>query len=152
MGVLSTLVPHAAASYLGDTYAALVATPNSQEQADTYAALATWLQSTEGWGPLHHIEQLTTDRTRALLRGGASLHAGSPSPLERARAVGGEVSALLLRAARWSEGSHDLFPAPTRAQAVEVMRLGYLLASALGSTALVDLWRQFVLPHAITRA
>ena len=77
-----------------------------------------------------------------------------PSPLERAQSVGGEVSALLLRAARWSEGSHDLFPAPARAQAVAVLRLGYLLASARYATeerALVDAWRHIVLPHAITR-
>ena len=116
--------------------------------------LAAWLRATDGWTPLHHLEQLTPKRKRALLRGGAALHAGAPSPLERARAVGGEVSALLLRAARWSEGSHELFPAPGRAQAVAVLRLGYLLASAqypMEAVALVDAWRHIVLPHAITR-
>ena len=91
------------------------------------------------------------ERARALLRNGAELHVGA---IERAREIGGEVSALLLRAARWSEGSHDLFPAPARAQAVAVLRLGYLLASARYATeavALVDVWRHIVLPHAITR-
>ena len=64
------------------------------------------------------------------------------------------MSALLLRAARWSEGSHELFPAPARAQAVAVLRLGYLRASAqypMEAAALVDVWRHIVLPHAITR-
>ena len=119
-----------------------------------HAELVAWLRATDSWTPLHHLEQLTPKRARALLRGGADLHAGAPSPLERARAVGGEVSALLLRAARWSEGSHELFPAPARAQAVAVLRLGYLLASAqypMEAVALVDVWRHIVLPHAITR-
>ena len=119
-----------------------------------YADLLEWLVQTRNWTPLHHLEQLTPKRARALLRGGADLHAGAPSPLARARTVGGEVSALLLRAARWSEGSHELFPAPARAQAVAVLRLGYLLASAqypMEAVALVDVWRHIVLPHAITR-
>ena len=53
-----------------------------------------------------------------------------------------------------AEATHDLFPAAARAQAVAVLRLGYLLASARYETeaaALVDVWRQYVLPHAITR-
>ena len=81
-------------------------------------------------------------------------HAAAPSPLERARTVGGEVSALLLRAARWSERTHELFPASGRAQAVALLRLGYLLASARAphqAAAFCDVWREYVLPHAITR-
>ena len=129
-------------------------TPEEIAERHGHAELAAWLRATDGWTPLHHLEQLTPKRARALLRGGAALHAGAPSPLERARTVGGEVSALLLRAARWSEGSHELFPAPARAQAVAVLRLGYLLASAqypMEAVALVDVWRHIVLPHAITR-
>ena len=53
----------------------------------------------------------------------------------------------------------DLLAAPVgsagaRAQAVAVLRLGYLLASAqspMEAAALVDVWRHYVLPHAITR-
>ena len=110
------------------------------------------LQATADRTPPHHLEQLTPERARALLRGGADVRAGAPSPLERARTVGGEASALVLRAARWSEGSHELFPAAARAQAVAVLRLGYLLASAryaTEATALTDAWRHMVLPHAM---
>jgi len=120
--------------------------------------LLAWLVKSRRWTLLHHIEELTVERARALLRGGASLRGrgGSGSPLKRARTVGGDVSALLLRAARWSVHSHDLFPAAARARAVELLKMGYLLASSHSATqghatALVDVWRQYVLPHAITR-
>ena len=96
--------------------------------------------------------RVTPERARALLRGGADVRAGAPSPLERARTVGGEASALVLRAARWSEGSHELFPSAARAQAVAVLRLGYLLASAryaTEATSLTDAWRYIVLPRAM---
>ena len=126
--------------------------PESQAQRHGHAELLAWLKESHDWTPLHHIEELTVERARTLLRSGADLHAGSPSPLERARRVGGNVSALLLRAARWSEASHGLFPEAARAQAVAVLRLGYLLASARYETeaaSLIDAWRHIVLPHAM---
>jgi hypothetical protein len=127
-------------------------TPEEIAERHGHAELAAWLRETADWTPLHHLEQLTLERARALLRGDADVRAGAPSPLERARTVGGEASALVLRAARWSEGSHELFPAAARAQAVAVLRLGYLLASsryATEATALTDAWRHIVLPHAM---
>ena len=65
------------------------------------------------------------------------------------------LSALLLRAARWSEHSHDLFPAAARDQAVDLLRLGYLLAWSRPqhqqqASSLVDVWRDYVLPYAVT--
>ena len=64
--------------------------------------------------------------------------------------------ALVLRAAEpWSGETHSLFPAAARSRAVELLRLGYLLASqprfAGEAHALVDAWRGFVLPHAVSR-
>jgi ankyrin repeat protein len=127
---------------------------SDSEDEDDPAELLLWLQLSRDWTPLHHLEQLTLVRARALLRGGADLHVGSPSPLERAHAQGGEVGELLQRAARWSEHSHALFPAPARGRAVELLQLGYLLASAhyeTEATSLIDVWRHIVLPHAVTR-
>ena len=37
--------------------------------------LAAWLRATRNWTPLHHLEFLTRERTRALLRDGADIHA-----------------------------------------------------------------------------
>ena len=39
-----------------------------------------------------------------------------------------EVGRLILKAAEWSPQSHELFPEAARKRAVEVMRLGYLIA------------------------
>ena len=77
--------------------------------------LLSWLEESRDWTPLHHIEALSKERALALLRDGADtlpstslarvstpqrhgsrtgakLHAGSPSPLERARAIGDTLS------------------------------------------------------------
>ena len=121
-----------------------------------HADLATWLRDAKAWTPLHHLEVLTPARALSLLRDGADLHAGSPSPLERARTVPGEVSALVVHAGRqWSPQTHHLFPAAARSYAVEVLRLGYLLAWSPRYTgeasSLVDVWLGYVLPHAVER-
>ena len=103
------------------------------------------------WSPLHHVEVLSAERTRALLRGGASIHApaGTPpvSPLQRAQQQqpAGEAAQLILRAAQpWSPATHDLFPAAARARAVELCRLGYLLGCSerfqTESRSLIDAW------------
>ena len=118
--------------------------------------LANWLKRARDWTPLHHLEVLSPLRTLALLRGGADLHEGTPSPLERAQTVPGEASALVVRAGeRWSPETHHLFPAATRARASAILRLGYLLAwtplcsGEVGS--LVDVWVHYVLPHVVVR-
>ena len=121
-----------------------------------HVELTVWLRHAQAWTPLHHLEVLTPARALALLRGGADLHAGSPSPLERARTVPGEVSALVVRAGRqWSPQTHHLFPATARLYAAEVLRLGYLLAWSPRYTgeasSLVDVWLGYVLPYAVER-
>ena len=115
--------------------------------------LASWLARTRDWTPLHHVEQLSCARTVALLRGGAELHVGSVSPLDRARQSQGEVSELILRAASWSPRSHELFPPEDRQYVVAMLRLGYQLAWSRGhwqqSAALVDVWQAYVLPQLV---
>ena len=67
--------------------------------------------------PIHrHVA--TAARALSLLRSGASLHEGEPTPLQRAAGGEGEVAALIRRAAApWSPASHSLFPAAARARA-----------------------------------
>ncbi|EOD17217.1 hypothetical protein EMIHUDRAFT_316373 [Emiliania huxleyi CCMP1516] len=70
-----------------------------------------------------------------------------------------EVGRLVLKAAEWSPQSHELFPTAARKRAVEVMRLGYLIAwdeerfdSREGAAPeLADIWRGFVLPRVVVR-
>ncbi|EOD11342.1 heat shock protein Hsp70 [Emiliania huxleyi CCMP1516] len=69
------------------------------------------------------------------------------------------VGRLILKAAEWSPQSHKLFPTAARKRAVEVMRLGYLVAwdeerfdSREGAAPeLADIWRGFVLPRVVAR-
>ncbi|EOD20761.1 hypothetical protein EMIHUDRAFT_255417, partial [Emiliania huxleyi CCMP1516] len=81
-----------------------------------------------------------------------------PANLEPA-AEAVEVGRLILKAAEWSPQSHELFPEAARKWAVEVMRLGYLIAwdeerfdGEGAAPGLVDLWRSFVLPRVVVRA
>eukprot|EP00966_Prymnesium_polylepis_P335765 7391102-Prymnesium_polylepis.1 len=94
----------------------------------TRSSLPSWLYASADWTPLHHLEWLTAARARVLLRDGAGIHVGTPSPLERARQLDGEASVLVrLAGAGWSPVSHNLFPARARARAFAVARLGYAL-------------------------
>ena len=134
-----------------------------------------WLNDTRRWSsPLHHFELLSLERVRALLAAGADLHAGdsaadAPTPLSlagaRLRAGNGAAdggAALIARAAApWSPETHALFPARAKARAVELLRVGWLLArhlhgvgAAMEATevALRDVWLGHVMPHAIERA
>ncbi|EOD04869.1 hypothetical protein EMIHUDRAFT_315935 [Emiliania huxleyi CCMP1516] len=70
-----------------------------------------------------------------------------------------EVGRLILKAAEWSPQSHALFPTAARKWAVEVMRLGYLIAwdeerfdgREGAAPELADIWRSFVLPRVVVR-
>ena len=84
-----------------------------------------------------------------------------PANLHLARelepAPGGSVPQLIIQASKpWSPQTHDLFPAGARAQAVMLLRNGYLLfmkESRFGATgrSLYDCWVAHVIPHAILR-
>lgn len=133
--------------------------------------LAAWLATTAQWTtPLHHLSTIDAATARALLRGGASLHAaaatGGPTPLSLARAImlaaddattdDGSAAAVVLQAARpWSRDTHALFPAAARARAVELLIMGQRLSReppfAAGAVALLDVWVGSVMPHAVLR-
>ena len=105
--------------------------------------IAAWLRATRNWTPLHHLEFLTRERTRAMLRDGADIHAEvkpfGVTPLSIAQdleaaarpvihraflhgfdeilAPGIHNALLILEAAKpWSRKTHTLFPAPARAR------------------------------------
>ena len=106
---------------------------------------ALWLDATRRWSsPLHHYEFVSLERVRALLVGGADVRAGdgeadAPTPLSLASArlrrddgAGDDRAALIVRAAApWSPSPHALFPARAKARAVELLRIGWLLARQL---------------------
>ncbi|EOD36593.1 hypothetical protein EMIHUDRAFT_362334, partial [Emiliania huxleyi CCMP1516] len=105
-------------SYGASRAATPLGTPEENATSAGHADLAAWLVASRGWTPLAHLETLTAARALSLLRSGASLHEGEPTPLQRAAGGEGEVAALVRRAAApWSPASHSLFPAAARAQA-----------------------------------
>ena len=86
-------------------------TPPEQLATESgHPALAAWLAATRDFTtPLHHAEFISADRAKALLRGGADLHARSGpdgrTPLEVARqlveqgAADGSAAGLIVKAA-----------------------------------------------------
>ena len=141
--------------------------PSETEWSGYSPAVASWLARSRGWStPLHHLQLLTPERTRALLRAGADVSAGSPSPLQLAEAMvqeeasagasaDGESSAELVRRAAepWSAANHELFPDDPRARAVELLHTGHLLARSTDKLgpAFVDAWSFHVMPQAVLR-
>ena len=84
---------------------------------------------------------------------------GGTTPWEEEAAR--DMAALLLEAAEpWSPHTHELFPAAARARAVELTLLGELLCRSDGmhamlgggERALMDVWRDCVVPHAVERS
>ena len=73
----------------------------------------------------------------------------------RHRAPEGSVSRLCLRAAVWSPANHELFPAPARQRALELLRVGLLLSKESRyehcAQAITDVWLGSVMPHAVDR-
>ena len=59
-------------------------TPEEVATRYGYTSIAAWLIASRGWTPLAHLESLTAARALSLLRSGASLHEGGPTPLQRA--------------------------------------------------------------------
>ena len=105
-------------SYGASRAATPFGTPEEIATEEGHADLAAWLVASRGWTPLAHLESLTAARALSLLRSGASLHEGEPTPLQRAAGGEGEATALIRRAAApWSPASHSLFPAAARARA-----------------------------------
>ena len=150
---------------LYSSYGAERAPPNAYYTASTAGTdeVQAWLQESADWStPLHHASVVPVERTRALLRAGADLHAqarpGAPTPLQLAEQSREHPGSQLVLAASlpWSPDTHALMPAMARARAVELMRLGHLLALQPGrfgtaTQALVHVWRDLVLPYAVVR-
>ena len=108
--------------------------------------------------PSQHMQVLSANRTINLLRSdmAGSPRRGVPSPLQLAvlhpRCPASE---LILRAcAPWSPTTHTLWPAPKRARAIELCRVGQLLARRKLHPAeegsFFDAWLWFVMPNAVT--
>jgi ankyrin repeat protein len=126
-----------------------------------FNALAEWLALSREWSPLHHLELLSPERTRALLRGGADLHltpsvCNTATPLERARQLAPKSASasLVVRAAGpWSPTTHELFGGAERTRAVRLVHLlyhVYLRRMDRGGWQAVDFARR-VLSHLICR-
>ena len=147
--------------------------PTETMSLQHHAALSEWLELSRHWTPLHHLEVLSPDRARALLRAGANLHLkpepNVPSPLERAHELlsAGSVSSssssssgsstaasLIVRAAgQWSVESHELFADAERARAAMLVRSlyhVYLRRMGNGGWQAVDFVRG-VLPFVVVR-
>ena len=141
--------------YDGRTAEALSAARNNHH------ALTEWLALSREWSPLHHLEFLSPERTRALLRGGADLHLApstgdTATPLERARqlAPASASASLVVRAAGpWSTTTHELFGDAERARAVALAHSlyhVYLRRTEQGGWQAVDFARH-VLSHLLCR-
>ncbi|EOD12899.1 hypothetical protein EMIHUDRAFT_437237 [Emiliania huxleyi CCMP1516] len=146
-------------SYGASRAATPFGTPEEAANHKGHADLAAWLVASRGWTPLAHLETLTAARATSLLRSGASLHEGEPTPLRRAAGGEGEAAALVRRAAApWSPASHSLFPAGARARAALLVRSIYEIheryhldsAGATNGIAALD-FGHCVLGFAITR-
>ncbi|EOD15466.1 hypothetical protein EMIHUDRAFT_370677, partial [Emiliania huxleyi CCMP1516] len=146
-------------SYGASRAATPFGTPEEAANSQGHADLAAWLVASRGWTPLAHLETLTAARATSLLRSGASLHEGEPTPLRRAAGGEGETAALVRRAAApWSPASHSLFPAAARARAALLVLSIYEIheryhldsAGATNGIAALD-FGHCVLGFAITR-
>ena len=121
-----------------------------------------------GWNtPLHYLNKIPASSAHAYLRNGASIHAagapGGPTPLSLARwlhakgrAAEGSAAALVLKAAEpWSPASHELFPDPARAHAVQLLLVGHSLSRLPKhesvAQAIFDIWLFHVMPHVVVR-
>ena len=140
-----------------------------QARENGHDALAERLLERVHWcTPLHHVDVVDPVRARALLRAGADLEAckgpGCATPLSLAKerdaqgcAPCGSTARLILQAGLpWSPETHELFPDASRCRAVELGHIGVQLSLRLpcargNEQALLDTWREVVMPHAVTR-
>ena len=125
---------------------------------DDDSPVADWLDSTRLWTPLHHLEHLTPERTTALLRTGADIHAGDPSPFDRANQLrsdrhqpvatgpgspGSPAALVLLEAEGWTEAKRHLMPRAARERAATLAWVG---CKCRLPTAL---WKAFIIPRVL---
>ena len=124
--------------------------------------VVVYLRASGRWSPLAHLEALLPGEARELLRAGASLDSGVPSPRCRAQAAAERLpgsgtlpARLVLQAAEpWSPENHHLFPARARARARFLAKVGNVLAqryAPLSPSGLGDVWVTAVMPLAVHR-
>ena len=142
-----------------DTTAETVAT------AAGHFDIANWLSRSRRWSELHHLKVLTPERTLALLRDDfEDIHRaagpGGPTPLwiadalaAKGEAAEGTAAFLVLQAAKpWSRKTHKYFPAPARARAAELLRVGQWFKRLPSDFPIqFEVWEVFVMPHMVTR-
>ena len=122
------------------------------------------LRLNRDWSQLHHLEVLTADQARALLRDAADVvhaaaGAGGPTPLDRAkelcstgRADTGSAAHVVLEAgAPWSRQTHKYYPPAARKRATELMWFySHIKRRSSGSFPIPhEVWEAFVVRHAI---
>ena len=122
------------------------------------------LRLNRDWSQLHHLEVLTADRARVLLRDAADVvhaaaGAGGPTPLDRAkelcstgRADTGSAAHVVLEAgAPWSRQTHKYYPPAARKRAAELMWFtSHIKRRSSGSFPIPhEVWEAFVVRHAI---
>ena len=121
-----------------------------------------WLKATRSWTELHHVEQLTEEHARKLLRRGYDVFVQDRkgvTPVDRAEKVlsakkkkGAAAAKLILKAAQpWSPATHDLFPERARADAVKALLLGYAFQRSTRFSLPIDVWCLHVMPHLVAR-
>ena len=131
--------------------------------------LQLWLKRSVRFTPLCHVQVLTPQRTRSILRTGSCSPDDGAAEIARELLELGpqslysanpehpsyEAAWLILRAAApWSPETHSLWGAPHRARAVQVLKIGYLLAVQYahdaGHGSFLDVWVAHLMPQAIT--
>ena len=118
--------------------------------------LVAFLDASDDFTPLHHIEVLGPERTLELLHGGAwSPIAGHVSPATRAknymlRNPTDEAAQLIVRAGQpWSPTTHLVWSDAHRTRARELLSIGGLLRKKLEDGSVLDWWVAHVMPHAV---
>ena len=165
LGIVQLLSSYGARrTFTGDT--GVRTTAEGRATFKGHHIIAAWLRATRLWSTaLHHLEHLTPERARALLRAGADIHAaaepGGPTPLSLAQALypimgataEGTAAFLVLEAAKpWSRKTHKYFPDPARARAVELLRVGQWFKRLPNDFPIqFEVWEVFVMPHMVTR-
>ena len=118
--------------------------------------LVTWLDASDDFTPLHHIEVLLPRRTLSLLRSGAaSPVAGHPSAALRAKnfltshPLDEAAKMIVCASEPWSPTTHNLWGAPQRTRVLQLLKIGYLLQAKLAHGAVLDWWVAHVMPDAV---
>ena len=150
--------------------------PATAEDIATYFGhqhIVDELRLNRDWSQLHHLEVLTAERARALLRDGAQTDTGVPTPLDRAKELcrsgaadaGSAAHVVLEWGAPWSRQTHKFYPPAVRARVAALMRIaqaikrgkaayeadGVFVAFA-SPAAVADVFESCVIPRLISSA